>query len=120
MTATAYCLERLSKWEPRERKLKQSLADYRAKSPKRPKWRVNRTEYQLLELTEFGKAAASKINTQKSVVFLYYSSEHSETELKNTINTRKYEINGDKFEKKDVQGVLTEKHRYNREKLNKT
>lgn len=36
MTATAYCLERLSTCWPKEGKLKQSLADSRAKHPKRP------------------------------------------------------------------------------------
>ena len=40
----------------------------------------------LLELiNEFGKVAGYKINTQKSVAFLYTNNERSEREIKETI-----------------------------------
>ena len=44
------------------------------------------TTRKLLELTnEFGKVAGYKINTQKSVAFLYTNNERSEREIKETI-----------------------------------
>ena len=40
----------------------------------------------LLEINnEFGKVAAYKIKTQKSIVFLYINNERSEREIKETI-----------------------------------
>ena len=40
----------------------------------------------LLELiSEFGKVAGDKINTQKSIAFLYTNNELSKREIKNTI-----------------------------------
>ena len=36
-------------------------------------------------INEFGKVAGYKINTQKSVAFLYTSNERSEREIKETI-----------------------------------
>ena len=48
----------------------------------------------LLELNEFGKVAAYKINIQKSVAFLYTNNEISEREINNSIyhNIRKNKI----------------------------
>ena len=39
----------------------------------------------LLDLNEFGKVADYKINTQKSVAFLYTNNKGSESEIKETI-----------------------------------
>ena len=39
----------------------------------------------LLELNEFGKVVGYKINTQKSLAFLYTNNERSEREIKDTI-----------------------------------
>ena len=40
---------------------------------------------ELLELNEFGKVAGYKVNTQKSVAFLYTNHERSEKEIQKAI-----------------------------------
>ena len=50
-------------------------------------YRVNPkdTTKKLLALNEFGKVAGYKINTQKSLAFLYINKKRSEREIKETI-----------------------------------